>query len=459
MNSTNQSSVSLKPNLLDRILNRFQAWAIENPQNFVSLTLLPIIGFLEGFLANFLFSYPVYLDMKKRKLGSTFCCAGQVVLADFKTIETNLTSPQARTWYLGISPLSARHCPQIDIGGRNVFLISLSDTGTEGNDHDAFRHCVEDYFFTDEMKVRQHDPVGRELLETLGADYRELASENRLEGFFIDENRGLMSFLIRYLHYVIFAIDPHDDSSIAALTNFHYTRRGTLHYFAASRILERFNLLGWSEIPGMIEAVGTIYEKSPVLANFQENNPKYNNMTRRELAKLMVALMSIAALQGPLHLGRTAMGYQSLPPYKGLKTSEIDVTAYWDRLDLDNPSSIKLFLLECGRLFTPVSASHRVATDSFTTTIAGKTRTFPPGTIILIPMILGMLTETVWGATPYEFQPQRENLCPYHMGFHSVGDRHAGRICPGKDLALETLTDVIRIVGKVRRSQLGLTSH
>ena len=101
----------------------------------------------------------------------------------------------------------------------------------------------------------------------------------------------------------------------------------------------------------------------------------------------------------------------------------------------------------------PVSASHRVATEPFTVTVAGKERTFPTGTKILIPMLLAMLDEGFWGPTAYEFNAQRDNLCPYHMGFHSVGDRHAGRICPGRELALEMLTDVISVVGKVRRSQ------
>jgi hypothetical protein len=38
------------------------------------------------------------------------------------------------------------------------------------------------------------------------------------------------------------------------------------------------------------------------------------------------------------------------------------------------------------------------------------------------------------------------------MGFHSVGERSAGRICPGKDIALDMLVDVLRVVGKTRRS-------
>jgi hypothetical protein len=66
-------------------------------------------------------------------------------------------------------------------------------------------------------------------------------------------------------------------------------------------------------------------------------------------------------------------------------------------------------------------------------------------------MSLGLLDSDFWGSTAYEFDAKRENLCPYHMGFHSVGDRSAGRICPGKDIALDMLIDVISTVGKVRR--------
>jgi hypothetical protein len=43
-------------------------------------------------------------------------------------------------------------------------------------------------------------------------------------------------------------------------------------------------------------------------------------------------------------------------------------------------------------------------------TVAGKARTFPKGTKILIPMLLGMLSEDFWGKTAYEFNADRENL-------------------------------------------------
>ncbi|MEO0835748.1 MAG: cytochrome 450 [Cyanobacteria bacterium J06642_3] len=434
---------------MDQILNNFQAWALQYPENILSKLLMPLISFIEGLIGN----NPVYLDAKRQTLGLNFCCAGEVVMGDFQTLSTTLTSPQARTWRLGTTILSRDHGAGVEDGGRNVFLISLSDEAAEGStDHQAFRKCMNDYLINDAARERQQDSVAQKLRSDLAADYLEMSHGNGGD-FFTNDQRGWMGFMVRYLHYVLFGINP-DDEAIAVLTNLHYTKKGTLHYFAGSSILEKFNLAGFGQVPELIEQVATIYENSPALVNFVANNPEYNNMTRRELAKLMVSVMSIAGLQGPLHLGRTAMGFHSLPAYQGRETNQIDTTAYWDNLDLDNREAIKLFLLECGRLFMPVSAAHRVAVEPFTVNVAGKERTFPSGTKVLIPMLLGMLSEDFWGSTAYSFNPQRENLCPYHMGFNSVGDRSAGRICPGKEVALEMLIDVIRTVGQARRTQL-----
>ena len=433
---------------MEKLLHSFQIWTLQNPEKAFSKLFLPLISFVEGIIGN----NPVYLDTKRQELGLNFCCAGQVVLGDFPTLETTLTSPQARTWRLGTTILSEDHAAGVDDGGRNVFLISLSDREAGGENHHAFRKCMNDYLINDAAIARQEDTVAQQLLENLAADYLSMP-HGVGEAFFTDDKKGWMGFMVRYLHYVLFGIDP-DSAEIIVLTNLHYTRKGTLHYFAGSSIPERLNLGGFGKLPELIEQVATIYENSPALANFSENNPEYNNMSRRELAKLMVSVMSIAGLQGPLHLGRTAMGYQSLPDYKGRETAKINVTAYWDALDLDNRKEVELFLLECGRLFMPVSASHRVATEPFTVNMTGNERTFPTGTKILIPMLLGMLSEDFWGSTAYDFNAERENLCPFHMGFNSVGDRHAGRICPGKDIALKMLIEVISTVGKARRTKI-----
>jgi hypothetical protein len=430
-------------------LNKFQAGALQQPDRSWSKLLLPIISFVEGLIAN----QPTYLDSKRRLLGSNFCCAGQVVLGEFAAIETALTSPQARTWQLGTTILDAQHLPNQDVGGRNVFLLALSDQAAGGNgDREAFRKCLQDYLLNDAAQERQRDATTARLLEELAADYLQMP--HGIGGkFFTADQQGWPRFLIRYVHYVVFGLDPDAAESINLLTELHQTSTGILHYFAGiGRIFQALNIKKHKTQSDLIEKVATIYENSPALANFQPNNSSPNPMTRREVAKLMTAVFSIAAIVGPLFLGQTAMGYSPLPAYQGQQTAQIDPTKYWDALDLHDREAVKLYLLECARLWAPVSATHRVATTSFTANIAGSECTFPPGTKILIPMSLGLLDQSFWGATTYEFHANRENLCPFHMGFNSVGDRSAGRICPGKDIALDMLIDVIRVVGEARRS-------
>ncbi|HEY9641693.1 MAG TPA: hypothetical protein V6C57_14495 [Coleofasciculaceae cyanobacterium] len=448
----NPNLESVFSSFLDPALNEFQAWALQNPDEKLAKALLPIISFVEGIIAN----EPTYLDTKRQTFGDTFCCAGQVVMGEFSALETALTSPQARTWRLGTSLLDGSHAPNQDVGERNVFLLSLSDQEAGGNgDHAAFRACMQKYLLNDATTARQHDATARRLLDQLGADYAEMP--HGTGGlFFTDVNRGWMGFLVRYLHYVLFGLNPDDHEAIALLTDLHYTRLSPLHYLAdVGSLLQALNLSGHGDLSELIERAATLYENSPALAHFVAGDPADHGMTRRELAKLMTSIMGIAALQGPLHLGYTAMGFRPLPAYQGQPTADINPTHFWDELNLDDREAIQLFLLECARLWAPVSATHRLSTEPFTITVAGEERTFPAGTKILIPMSLGLLDEGFWGSTTYEFDAQRQNLCPFHMGFHSVGDRSAGRICPGKDVALTMLVDVISTVGKVRRAAPG----
>jgi hypothetical protein len=440
----------LYTSFLEPALDEFQVWALQNPNEDLSKHLLPILSFVEGLIAN----EPTYLDAKRRALGPNFCCAAQVVIGEFSAIENALTSPQARTWRLGTSVLDANHAPNLDLGGRNVFLLSISDESAGGNgDHEAFRKCMQTYILNEVAIARQKDGTAKRLIDQLAVDYTEMPHGAGGE-FFTNVQRGWMGFLVRYTHYVLFGLNPEDAVSINLLTELHYTRLSPTHYLAEiGNLLEKYNVQGRGDLPALIEQAATIYENSPALVNFQENDPEFNSMTRRELAKLMTAIVGIAGLQGPLHLGYTAMGFRPLPAYKEQQTEGIDLTKHWDTLDLDDLQAVKLYLLECARLWAPVSASHHIATKPFTVKIANKEKTFPAGTKILIPMSLGLLDESFWGSTVYEFNEKRENLCPYHMGFHSVGDRSAGRICPGKEISLEMLVDVLSTLGKVRRGE------
>ena len=194
---------------------------------------------------------------------------------------------------------------------------------------------MQKYLLNSATTDRQGDEIARRLLDRLAADYTEMP-HGRGGAFFTDVKRGWMGFLIRYLHYVIFGINPDDEESIGLLTDLHFTRPSPLYYFAViGSLLQSLNLFGQGDLSDLIERAATIYENSPALADFQEESSENNGMTKRELAKLMISIISIAG-QGLLHLGYTAMGYRPLPAYKGQQTAEINPTDFWDQLDLDD---------------------------------------------------------------------------------------------------------------------------
>ena len=410
--------------------------------------MLPIISFVKGLAA----VEPTFFD-RRQQFGNNFCCTGQVVMRDFDAIEAALTSSQARTLRGGASVLSADNAPNQDVGGRNVFLLLLSDEAAGGNgDREAFRRCMQDYVLNGQSLARQQDDVAKRLLNQLAADYHDMP-HGQDGAFFTDTKRGLKKFIICYMHYVLFALDPADDAAMELLSDFHYVRGSAAHYLAVvGSLLERFDLQQHGGMSELKERVATLYENSLVLANFQEARADYSNMRRRELTKLMTSIMAIAALQSPTKIVHTAMGFHPLPTYINRQTSEIIATDHWDALDLDNREAVKLLLLECARLKPPVKATHRVATTSFTVKMGANEQTFPAGTIVSIPMVLGLLDEDFWGKTTYDFDAKRKNLCLYHMGFHSVGDHSAGRVCPGKEIAINMLIDIFVTVGKMRQS-------
>ena len=207
----------------------------------------------------------------------------------------------------------------------------------------------------------------------------------------------------------------------------------------------------------MVEGVGKIYEESPAISAMQEGQAKYNYMSRKDLANLMVPIMAMAGMVGPKTLAYIVMGKTPLPSYEGEKTGEIDVCKVWDKLDLNNRDEVKKYMYECGRLRHPVSNTHKVAQEDFIARIGKRDVKFPKGTIIYIPMILAGLDKGIYGRDTFEFNHKRESLCPYSTIFHSFGDKTNGRICPGKAIAERMMIDVLIALGKCRRERKQFT--
>lgn len=366
-------------------------------------------------------------------------------MGSFADVSKALTNPQARTHYLGERQLVGANLPMVK-ETRCVFLLSLSNQGAGGDgSHEDFRKCFLDYLFTPAAKARQRDEKSQRLFDTLVKDYASMP-HGPGETFFTDSNRGIMIFYLKYLHYVLFGIDP-DDAEAQKVLNIINPVTGQ---FSLARYVMPFGYgFGWEP---SVEKVGALYMNSPAFANFRENNPAHRMMTKRELAGLCVAIIRIAALGGAPLLTTTVMGGVGLANFTGTDTGDFDVVKVWDDMDLDDSGAIERYIYEVARLANPVTVSHRVATEDFSCMIKGKSIKFPKGTKIAIPLCMASVDEKQWGPTARQFDMSREGLLENVMIFNSVGGRHAGRECPAKELVMDTVTEILQRVGKQRRA-------
>lgn len=409
----------------------FQLWALQRPWNFLVRLLLPPIEILDSIGAGgtdlSMFTY--------RQWGENLCASGQVWLGSHAVVSKALTSPQARSHWLGEHPLLRSALPEGDTG-RCVFLLSLSGKAAGGTgDHEAFRKCLIDTLFNDASMRRETDDLSQSYIEQAAEDFVKMTSYN----FYHASDGGNTSFWIKYLHHVIFGMDIRNPQEVTSLYSFLFGSMALTHY------LEPFGRLPCISQHKTIDEVADLYEKSPAFANFKVK-PEYNNMTARELALLMTAIMRIAGIQG----SRMLMWLCTSGDKHG--NLQTDIRPIWDSLNLDDDDELERFVLEVSRLSPPVTISHRIAQEDFSCEIKGKSYNFPKGTNVAIPIVYANIDEAAWGPDVWEFNHNRPGLKEKQVSFNSVngvGDRE----CPGKGLVLRSMIRLLRVIGKKRRQQ------
>lgn len=407
--------------------NSFQLWALQRPQNLISRYFMPGFEVLESYFIG----DTTLMMQTAEKWGLNFCASGEVWLGTYKDVSDALTNPQARSFNLGEHPLLPSSLPD-SRNGRCVFLLALSNKGAGGTgDHEAFRQCLIDHIFTPEAKARETDAVSRALVDQFAQDFTSMSYAD----FYIGE-KGNQEFWMKYLHHVLFDLDINDESVLTKLRAMFIGAGQLLHYFLPAGHIISYH--------SQIDAVADLYENSKPFKNFKVS-PAYHNMTRRELAVLMVSIIRIAGVQGSGFLSWLAMSGSN-----GNLT--IDPSTVWDTLNLSDKSEVRRYILECARLSNPVTVSHRVSAEEFTCLIAGSKYTFPKGTKIAIPLALASIDTAAWGPTALDFDHNRPDLEQKSIVFNSVnGAGH--RECPGKELALSTVTRLLQETGKLRRTK------
>lgn len=398
----------------------------------------------EGFDAN----NPDYLTNKRAAFGENFCTAGQVVLGSYNAVVDSIMNPQARTFKLGTANLDPKHLPgKLKLGPkRSIFLLVLSQKGAGGDGtHEGVRAAFFRYLVNADATNRQSDKIGQALMDQLVEDYETMPRKE----FFASKDRGMDDFFIKYVHYCLFGINPHDTKKMKTLYDFYYGNMATLWYFRG--IGSIFNILKKFVISRGLRKVIKIYEDSPAIKALPENDPIFASMSRFEFAHAVLPVMAIAAMVGPKHILHAAMGNNKMPVYKEDKV-KMDVPAIWKTIDLDDAKEVDAFIHEVGRLWCPVGHTHRVATEEFTVKMLGKDRTFPKGTVVSIPINMSMINKNVWGQNAFHFDHKRENVEKDNMIFHSVGSKHGGRICPGKWFAMNMMREILVKCGKVHQA-------
>lgn len=151
-------------------------------------------------------------------------------MSNFHEIKKNLIEPQARGFKLAPSQLDSEHLPARPDGGL-LFLLSLSQRGAGGNgDWEAYRAAFEDHItHNEETRLRMNDETTKTLLDKLTADYKN-AGMKKEGAFFDDTDSGIHGYLLRYLHYVLFGLDPFDDQKMEDINSLHYDTSSAAYY-------------------------------------------------------------------------------------------------------------------------------------------------------------------------------------------------------------------------------------
>mmetsp|Transcript_7665 Transcript_7665/g.11483 ORF Transcript_7665/g.11483 Transcript_7665/m.11483 type:complete len:459 (+) Transcript_7665:67-1443(+) len=448
--SPNNANVQYRAGIFESVAHYLQLLNLSHSRyNIFAWILKPVISLItlyQSIGAN----KGAYLYRKRLIHGPNFVCAGGVWLSQYPDVKKNLLEPQARAFKLAPSQLRKSVLPASNFGHRFNFLLSLSQRGAGGNgDWEAYRMCMEHTLFAEKTSLRLKDETSKALVQKLAEDY-QTTSFGQEPSFYTDNNSGLKDFLARYLHYVIFGLDPFDEAIMKEIKTLHYDMLSATYHLAVIGPLLQFFKFG-RKWPKQFQIVAKIYEESPAISSLLEGQDKCNNMSQAELSLLMVSIMSLAGMVGPFTAANIVLGNRKLSPFEGKKTDQINVETVWDTLNLDNRDEVKRYIHECGRLRHPVSNTHKVAQENFVARIRNRDVEFSKGTIIFIPMQLASIDENEYGKSTFHFDHNRENLCPRSTFFHSVGDETNGRICPGKHIAEEMLIDVLIALGKIRK--------
>lgn len=189
-----------------------------------------------------------------------------------------------------------------------------------------------------------------------------------------------------------------------------------------------------------------LYRGSPALAAYPQDAP----LSLDDFCTALLPVLALAAIQGPLS------GAQGV--LKGKWHGEVPddfEMPYADR------EKLRLVIMEAQRLRPSVFGSTAEPATPFAVTIGGHRVVFPAATPLVLNYRTAGTRESAWpdpkAFKPYERAEQLWGKASDFWAFNSSGDKthgdvRLGRICPGRDLALTFLVDLMQALFTPRQA-------
>ena len=456
-----------------RLCHRMQAWLIRHPcsESIFScfccirpcITIHDVAAYGTTAIKGF-----------RDEIGPVWCDNLKVEVADEEMMKLIMTSPQDGGPALGQAWLREHKLPHCAADGSRLFPIGMANDhpreaddavgmhkgklrtpGQESARHAHLRGLIFTYLINDASRSRQRrsDTVTARLFADLhtvvhapGANPRKWSSSKA----------GLAGFILRYIHWVCFGLDL-SDQQFEELWLCYYTPGPGLGEASIilevqayiGRLLELAGNTHFKQHPQRRAAVRAVYRESPALRGWSEEETKLD-----DFLEMTITVLGLAGLQGP----KGAAAHMLLN-YKGFipgSTRGQPPTQYpWPYGDHDK---LRLAVLEAMRMQPAVFGSGLTAPAPLRCPL-GQSRSqavvFPAGSAVHCNFVALNWDAGVWGPKAAHFDPAAHasqlwgDGVPY-PNFNSWGGSkaqlHTGRECPGKDLSITMLIDLVDLV-------------
>ena len=329
--------------------------------------------------------------------------------------------------------------------GDDTFLLSLDSLGEPDEPHALLRGLMFDYLLDDAAAARaaMSDANTRALLTTFKAAYEQ----QRAAGEFLWSDRELPELVLRWVHYALFGVlldsAQYETLRLLYLAGDGSSPSGTkYHFFPGGGLVGgRETVAGTGRRMSELRAAAVeLYVRSPGLRDYRDDAP----LGKRDFCVAMLPIMTLAGIAGPLSAAQGLL--------RGQWHGEVP-DAF--PLPVDDREKLRLVVLESQRLRPSVFGTALEPRTPFTLQIGGAAVTFPPGTPLVLNYRTAGTQESVWHKPrhflPYERAAQLWGPQSSFWAFNSAGDKtggdlRTGRMCPGRDLALTFLLDLLQVL-------------